>query len=114
MALCHAGREMQGSQSVAGRVAGEGTLVLGVDTCGPSGTVALAASLARDFGVDSEDSGGQLEVVEADRTRREDVFGNAGVGGRGTADATWCEAGGPWSDCGGASVRGALPGFAWE
>ena len=33
---------MTGSQSVAGRGAGEGVLVLGVDTCGPSGTVALA------------------------------------------------------------------------
>jgi tRNA threonylcarbamoyladenosine biosynthesis protein TsaB len=40
--LCHAGREMQGSQSVAGREAGGELLVLGVDTCGPSGTVALA------------------------------------------------------------------------
>ena len=33
---------MTGSQSVAGSGAGEGMLVLGVDTCGPSGTVALA------------------------------------------------------------------------
>src|SRR4029079_12210286 len=41
-AVCHSGREMTGSQSVAGRGAGEGVLVLGVDTCGPSGTVALA------------------------------------------------------------------------
>lgn len=40
--LCHAGLEMTASESVAGSVAGEGMLVLGVDTCGPSGTVALA------------------------------------------------------------------------
>ena len=33
---------MTGSQSVAGSGTGEGMLVLGVDTCGPSGTVALA------------------------------------------------------------------------
>jgi tRNA threonylcarbamoyl adenosine modification protein YeaZ len=33
---------MTGSQTDAGRGAGEGVLVLGVDTCGPSGTVALA------------------------------------------------------------------------
>jgi len=33
---------MTGSESVAGSGAGEGMLVLGVDTCGPSGTVALA------------------------------------------------------------------------
>jgi tRNA threonylcarbamoyladenosine biosynthesis protein TsaB len=33
---------MTGSQSVAGSGAGVGMLVLGVDTCGPSGTVALA------------------------------------------------------------------------
>ena len=39
--LCNAGREMTGSQAVAGNEAGEGMLVLGVDTCGPSGTVAL-------------------------------------------------------------------------
>src|SRR5215475_7535346 len=36
--LCHAEREMQKSQSVARG----GLLVLGVDTCGSSGTVALA------------------------------------------------------------------------
>lgn len=33
---------MTGDQSVAGSGAGDGMLVLGVDTCGPSGTVALA------------------------------------------------------------------------
>ncbi|MBS1805083.1 MAG: tRNA (adenosine(37)-N6)-threonylcarbamoyltransferase complex dimerization subunit type 1 TsaB [Acidobacteria bacterium] len=33
---------MTGDQTVAGNKAGEGMLVLGVDTCGPSGTVALA------------------------------------------------------------------------
>jgi len=33
---------MTGSESVAGNAAGDGLLVLGVDTCGPSGTVALA------------------------------------------------------------------------
>jgi tRNA threonylcarbamoyl adenosine modification protein YeaZ len=40
--LCHAGGEMTESQSVAESGAGAGMLVLGVDTCGPSGTVALA------------------------------------------------------------------------
>jgi tRNA threonylcarbamoyladenosine biosynthesis protein TsaB len=34
--------EMTGSQAVARSGAGDGMLVLGVDTCGPSGTVALA------------------------------------------------------------------------
>jgi tRNA threonylcarbamoyladenosine biosynthesis protein TsaB len=36
--MCNPEREMAGSQSVAGA----GLLVLGVDTCGPSGSVALA------------------------------------------------------------------------
>ena len=40
--MCHAGWKMAGSQSAAGSGSGEGMLVLGVDTCGPAGSVALA------------------------------------------------------------------------
>ncbi len=41
-AVCNAEREMPVSQSVAEIRSGTGLLVLGVDTCGPSGSVALA------------------------------------------------------------------------
>jgi tRNA threonylcarbamoyladenosine biosynthesis protein TsaB len=40
--VCNPEREMQGTQSVAEIRSETGLLVLGVDTCGPSGTVALA------------------------------------------------------------------------
>ncbi len=40
--MCNPEREMQASQSVAEIRTGMGLLVLGVDTCGPSGSVALA------------------------------------------------------------------------
>lgn len=42
MAVCNPEKEMPESQSVAKSGPGTGLLVLGVDTCGPSGTVVLA------------------------------------------------------------------------